>query len=381
MRATNAYIHLDNLRHNIEETKRLLRPDTKICVPVKADGYGHGAVETAKTAMQAGAYCLAVSAVSEGKELRAGGISAPVLVLSLPVPQEIPDIIACNLTPLVFDTEYITLLAQKAAEAHAVIPVHLKIDTGMGRIGCPIEEAVPLARLIAGFPSLELRGMCTHFAVSDSLAPDDIAYTKLQFNRFRLAADAVKKQGIDCGILHCANSGAVLLYPNMQLDMVRGGIITYGYYPGDITAQVLEKTRGMSVHLKPVMELKTKVVSIHRVQEGYAVSYGRTWTAPCETELAVIPIGYGDGVLRRYGGTLNVTINGKAYSIAGRICMDQCMVDLGLNSGVRRWDDVSVFGPKEAGSLFSAADIASDNGTIAYEIICTINKRVPRVFV
>lgn len=381
MRATNAFIHLDNIRHNIEQIRIFLKPETKICVPVKADGYGHGAVEVSKTVLKTGVYCLAVSAVSEGKELRDAGITAPILTLSLPVPEEIPDIVNYKLTPLVFDAEYIKLLADGAKQANSVITVHLKIDTGMGRIGCPIEQAVPLARQINSLPLLKLGGMCTHFAVSDSLAPNDISYTRLQFKRFRLVADAVKKQGIRPGLLHCANSGAVLMYPEMQLDMVRSGLITYGYYPGDITQQFLSETVHKEFALRPVMEFKTRIVSIHRVQAGYNVSYGRTWTADKETELAVIPAGYGDGILRRYGHNLKVSIKGKAYPVVGRICMDQCMVDLGLNSGVKRWDEVSVFGPKETGSLFSAQDIADNNNTIPYEIICAINKRVPRIFV
>ena len=293
----------------------------------------------------------------------------------------VSDIVKKNHVQADFRTDRIDISTPSEKQANSVITVHLKIDTGMGRIGCPIEQTVPLARQINSLPLLKLGGMCTHFAVSDSLAPNDIAYTRLQFKRFRLVADAVKKQGIRPGLLHCANSGAVLMYPEMQLDMVRSGLITYGYYPGDITQQFLSETVHKEFALRPVMEFKTRIVSIHRVQAGYNVSYGRTWTADKETELAVIPAGYGDGILRRYGHNLKVSIKGKAYPVVGRICMDQCMVDLGLNSGVKRWDEVSVFGPKETGSLFSAQDIADNNNTIPYEIICAINKRVPRIFV
>lgn len=383
MRATQAHIHLDNLRKNIEVIKGFVHNNARICIPVKANAYGHGATRVAIAAIKSGADFLAVASIQEGIELRESGIVAPILSLSLPTPDEIPSIIVHSITPLVFDPEFIAQLDEAASKMHRTIPVHLKIDTGMGRIGCPYDEACNVAKLIASKKSLFLEGTCTHFAASDSLDPSDIDYTKLQFSRFMQAVDSIKKEGIEPGIVHCANSGAVLLYPEMHLDMVRPGIIVYGYFPdegseNELIRAHLEKKFDKTIELFPVMEVKTQVVTIKRVKQGCSISYGRTWTAEEDTDIATLPIGYADGLLRRLSPGLNVLINGKLYPVVGRICMDQCMVNLGTNHGVKLWDSVTVFGPDKAG--LSAADLALNAGTIPYEITCDINKRVPRIF-
>ncbi len=383
MRATQAHIHLDNLRKNIEVIKGFVHNNARICIPVKANAYGHGATRVAIAAIKSGADFLAVASIQEGIELRESGIVAPILSLSLPTPDEIPSIIVHSITPLVFDPEFIAQLDEAASKMHRTIPVHLKIDTGMGRIGCPYDEACNVAKLIASKKSLFLEGTCTHFAASDSLDPSDIDYTKLQFSRFMQAVDSIKKEGIEPGIVHCANSGAVLLYPEMHLDMVRPGIIVYGYFPdegseNELIRANLEKKFNKTIELFPVMEVKTQVVTIKRVKKGCSISYGRTWTAEEDTDIATLPIGYADGLLRRLSPGLDVLINGKLYPVVGRICMDQCMVNLGTNHGVKLWDSVTVFGPDKAG--LSAADLALNAGTIPYEITCDINKRVPRIF-
>lgn len=383
MRATQAHIHLDNLRKNIEVIKGFVHNNARICIPVKANAYGHGATRVAIAAIKSGADFLAVASIQEGIELRESGIVAPILSLSLPTPDEIPSIIVHSITPLVFAPEFIAQLDEAASKMHRTIPVHLKIDTGMGRIGCPYDEACNVAKLIASKKSLFLEGTCTHFAASDSLDPSDIDYTKLQFSRFMQAVDSIKKEGIEPGIVHCANSGAVLLYPEMHLDMVRPGIIVYGYFPdegseNELIRAHLEKKFNKTIELFPVMEVKTQVVTIKRVKKGCSISYGRTWTAEEDTDIATLPIGYADGLLRRLSPGLNVLINGKLYPVVGRICMDQCMVNLGTNHGVKLWDSVTVFGPDKAG--LSAADLALNAGTIPYEITCDINKRVPRIF-
>ena len=383
MRATQAHIHLDNLRKNIEVIKGFVHNNAKICIPVKANAYGHGATRVAIAAIKSGADFLAVASIQEGIELRESGIVAPILSLSLPTPDEIPSIIVHSITPLVFDPEFIDQLAEAASKMHRTIPVHLKVDTGMGRIGCSYEEACKVAKLIASKKSLFLEGTCTHFAASDSLDESDIDYTKLQFSRFMQAVDSIKKEGINPGIVHCANSGAVLLYPEMHMDMVRPGIIVYGYFPdeGSENEQIrayLEKKSKKTIELFPVMEVKTQVVTIKRVKKGSSISYGRTWTAEEDTDIATLPVGYADGLLRRLSPGLNVLINGKLFPVVGRICMDQCMVNLGTNHGVKLWDSVTVFGPNKDGP--SAADLALNAGTIPYEITCNVNKRVPRIF-
>lgn len=360
-----------------------------MCVAIKADAYGHGAVQCAKVALECGVDYFAVSIINEGIQLREAGIKCPILVLSLCSPDEMDALVENDLTPLVFDEEYITGIAVSCLRlGKKDFPVHLAVDTGMGRIGCLPEESAFYAKMIEDTKVLQLGGMCTHFAVGDSLDADDIEYTKMQFERFLFATEQVKKLGIDPGIRHCANSALTLNNPEMHLDMCRPGIICYGYYPGDLTCEYFSK-KDEEIELKPVMALVSKVVAIRKFGIGHSISYGRTWTSSRETDIGVIPIGYDDGLFRRFnqtheggeGSGLKVAINGKAYPIRGRICMDQCMVDVGKMSEVKRWDEAVIFGPENSGALQSAEDIARATNTISYEITCGISKRVPRVYI
>jgi alanine racemase len=365
MRATRAIVHLDRFLGNFKAIQERVGPKRRICVPVKADAYGHGAAIIARTSLDAGAFCLGVADIQEGAALRNGGISAPILLFSQALPSEIPEIIKNELSPLVSDGEFIEMLAKTAAEAKIRLPVHLKINTGMGRMGCTPSEAPILAGKIAA-SSLEYAGTATHFAVSDSTAPEDLAYTEQQIAGFKEALGQIRAAGVDPGIVHAANSGAVVLHPDAWFDMVRPGIILYGY----------NLTGTPSPAVTPVMELRTNVVLIRQVKKGKTVSYGRTWTSPNDTVIAVLPVGYADGLPRLASNKWQAVIGGKTYPLVGRICMDQCMADLGPVSNIRRWDEASIFG----GPAPSAAILAERIGTIPYEITCNINKRVPRVY-
>ena len=370
MRATQAHINLDNLNENINTIKQYVKPGTKLCCAVKADGYGHGAVRVSVAALKAGVSFLAVASISEGIELREAGIVAPILSLSLPLKDEIPSLIVHSITPLVFDLEFIEQLNQVAVSMHRKIPVHLKIDTGMGRVGCLPEDAKTLAKKIATSEGLYLEGVCTHFACADSLIEEDIEYTKNQIKKFSFAVEQIKEEGINPGILHCASSGAIFLHPEAHFDMVRPGIAIYGYS---------SCTKEMGINLKPVMEFSSQIVAIKRFKKGESVSYDRTWVANEDCDIGVIPAGYADGLLRRLSPGLEVCINNKMYPIVGRICMDQCMVLLGNNYDAKRWDKVVFFGPEN--NCNTAADLASQIGTISYEILCGVNKRVPRIYI
>jgi alanine racemase len=370
---TRAIIHLDRFIGNIEAVKARIGHERRICVPVKADAYGHGVMEIAKISLEAGVYCLGIATVAEGIELRNGGITAPILLFTPSHPAEIPDILTAGLTPFVSDKWYACAL-NEAAASKIRLPVHLKIDTGMGRNGCSTEEALALAKYIDACESLELAGTATHFAVSDSTDAKDIAYTQLQLSRFKETVDTIKDAGIDPGIVHSANSGAVILHPDTWLDMVRPGIFLYGYKNADekeIPGFLLK-----SIQAQPVMELRTTVAIIKKIKKGETVSYGRIWTAPQDTTVAVLPAGYADGFPFLASNKWQVVIGGKTYPVAGRICMDQCCVDLGQESDVRRWDEAVIFG----GCAQDAAVLAAAIGTIPYEITCNINKRVPRVY-
>ena len=354
-----------------------------MCVAVKADAYGHGAVACAKAAVSCGVDFLAVATVDEGIELRRAGIKTPILMLSICSPEEIPSAVRHSITPLVFDKEYIALF-DKAASQRLLpkkFPVHLAVDTGMGRIGCQPEEAAEIAKYIDSSKSLKLGGMQTHFAVSDSTTKENRAYTKQQFTLFKKAIDSVRNEGIDPGICHCANSAATLDLPDMHLDMVRPGIIVYGYYPDMINKTYLEK-KGTPINLKPVMTLETEVSAIRSFAKGKSIGYGRTWTATKSTEIAVLPIGYADAFFRRFStAKVKIAINGKPYPVRGRICMDQCMVDIGQQNDVKRWDKAVIFGAAEDGALQTAGDIANLTDTISYEITSAVTKRVPREYV
>lgn len=380
MRCTKAIIYSDNLRNNINEIKKNLKPGVRFCCAVKANGYGNDAVNSAKIATELGASYLAIATVDEGIELRQAGIKTDLLLLSPCCPEEFAELVENKITPLVFDEEIVSELDMVCGECDAKNhPVFLAVDTGMGRIGCLPEEAANLAKTISASKNLKLAGMITHFAVSDSITEDNKAYTEKQFQNFKHATESVKACGIEPGIRTCAASAAGIAMPEYQLDMIRPGIILYGYYADEVSKAYLE-SKGIKLNLKPVMQFETAVAAIRRFTPGRSVSYGRTWTCQKETDIAVLPVGYADGLLRRNAPGLKVSINGKEYPVVGRICMDQCMVDIGLNNpDVKRWDKAILFGPKDQGALYDADDLARMTGTISYEVMTAVSKRVERI--
>ena len=366
MNATRAIIHLENFRFNIKAARGKIGPHPAICVPVKADAYGHGAVQISRCALDAGAEFLAVAFVSEALELRAAGITAPILVLSQAAPEALIDVVLNDLVPMVSDTAFIEEAGKAAEQAGKKLVVHLKIDTGMRRLGCEPEEAAALAAKIASHKMLKLGGVATHLSVSDSLESSDVDFTKEQLKRFRSAVASIRKAGVEPGIIHAANSGGLVFHEDSYFDMIRPGIFLYGYSPA--------KKPGLTA--EPVMELRSKVSLIKKVNKGEAVSYGRIWKADEDTTIGVIPAGYADGFRRGLSNNHSVRIRGKSYPLAGRICMDNTMIDLGSQTEVERWDDVTIFGP----GFLTAEDVAQKLNTISYEITCGISKRVPREY-
>ena len=380
-RCSKAIIYTENLKNNIVEIKKCLSPQTKLCIAVKADSYGHNAILTSKLAEEAGVEFLAVATVDEGIELRNAGIKCNILLLSICIPEEYESLFKYDITPLIFDLENIKNLsdaADKYFNNNTKFKVQLAVDTGMGRIGCYPDEAGEQAQVINNSNHLILSGMCTHFAVSDSLDKENIEFTNKQYEDFEKAIENVKNKGIDPGICSCSNSAAIMNNKKMHINMVRAGIITYGYYPDDITKEYL-KSVNKDIELKPVLSLETKVVAIRHFKKGQSISYGRTYVCENDTDIAILPIGYADGLLRRFSPGLCVTINGKNYPVRGRICMDQCMVELGKNHNVKLWDKVLIFGPKESGALNTADDLAKIGNTISYEVLTSISKRIERV--
>lgn len=381
MRCTKAVIFSENLRNNVREIRKNLADGVRLCCAVKANAYGNGAVGCARIFEELGAEYLAIATVSEGIELRENGIRAKLLLLSLADPSEFSEIIQNGITSLVFDKKYIEALDEAAEKSGKKCDVFLAVDTGMGRIGCHIEDAGVAAEKIASSKNLVLAGMITHFAVSDSVTAENIDFTRKQYNKFLRAVEDVKRRGIEPGIRTCCASAGALAFPEMHMDMVRPGIILYGYYADEVSREFLEES-GIHASLKPAMQFETKVSAIRTIRKGESVSYGRTWNAGEDTLVAVLPVGYADGLLRRCSPGLEVSINGRAYPVIGRICMDQCMVNLGRNNkDVSVWDRAVIFGPKDGDALFDARDIADFTNTIPYEVLTCISGRVRREFV
>jgi len=368
-RATRAIIHLENISHNLDCIKKLTVGSKKICVAVKADAYGHGAVEVSRKALDWGVDFLAVATVPEALILRDAGIRAPIILFSIALDNEIKQIVKYELTPFVADSTYISKIQKEALSQNKNVNLHLKIDTGMGRIGVTPDNAPDLAAEITNLSNLHLEGVCTHFPVSDSPESDDIEFTEKQIRLFSETVSAIKARGINPGICHTANSGAIISHKSAHFDMVRPGICLYGYYPD----QRMDKS---AADFRPVMEFVSKIAFIKKVKKGTTISYGRTWTAPEDTWIGSIPAGYADGYNRLLSSKGKVLIRGKSYPVAGRVCMDQFMVDLGPDCELELFEDVVLFGPNKGAP--DAAGIGEIAGTIPYEVTCNINKRVPR---
>jgi alanine racemase len=378
MRATRALVYLDRFKENLRAVAGWVGK-RRLCVPLKADAYGHGALPLARAALEAGAHSLAVAFVQEGEELRRGGIGAPILLLAPWAPEELEALVTNGLEPLVSGGAAVDALDRAARARGLRLNLHLKVDTGMGRAGCRPEEAAALAERIRDRGNLRLAGVATHLAAADSPDPGDIAFTKTQLRRFREALGAIRAAGIDPGIVHAANSGGVLYHPDSWFDMVRPGILLYGYPP-----------RPSPLPVRPLMELRSRVAAVKSIRAGEPVSYGRTWTAAEPVRIALIPLGYADGLRRDLGGIWRVGIRGRTYPIVGRICMDQCLVNLGKDGegpAVEPGDEVLVLAaaPPEAGEgpapAGDAAAMAEILGTIPYEICCGLSRRVPRVYI
>ncbi|MBQ1918122.1 MAG: alanine racemase [Schwartzia sp.] len=361
-----AEINLSALRHNISAIKSRVADGAKFCAVVKADAYGHGAIAVAREAVAQGADYLAVAVLSEAVKLREAGFTTPILILGPTQPQEADVVVRYRITQAVFTVEQAAALAAAALRQHTHAKVHLAVDTGMGRIGVRPGNAGAVAAAIAGLPGIWLEGMFSHFASADS---KDKMYAAEQFRRFQEAVAAVEARGIKLELRHIANSAAILEMPETHLDMVRAGIILYGLWPSDEVEHVID--------LRPVMKVKARLSCVKDYHPGETVSYGRTFMAAREMRVGTLPVGYADGYTRLYAGKAVVEIKGQRVPVVGRICMDQCMVDVTDVNGARVGDEAVLFGSP----TLTADEAAGWLGTINYEVVCMISPRVPRVYV
>jgi alanine racemase len=365
-----AEIDLAAVRANVRVLHALVAP-AALCAVVKADGYGHGAVAVSKAAMAAGADCLAVALVEEGVQLRDGGVDAPVLVLSEPVPAAAETVVAHRLTPIVYTAAGIDAIAKavRASGVHDPIGVHLKVDTGMHRVGCTPEAAVDLAAQVADRGELRLAGVCTHFAVADEPAN---VYTGAQQQLFEQVLAAIRDRGLPTGVVHACNTAGAIAMPQARYDMVRAGIGIYGLAPAAALAG--------AVDLTPVMAVKARVSHVQSLPAGARISYGLRYETTQPTRIATVPIGYADGVPRELphnGGA--VLIGGRRHPIAGTVTMDQLMVDVG-DEPVAVGDEVVLIG-RQGDEQIGADEWAERMHTISYTIVCGVGPRVPRRYV
>lgn len=368
---TWAEINLDHIAHNVREIERLVGKRTELMAVVKADAYGHGVLETVQTMIENGASRLAVSMLDEAIQLRKIGIDLPILVLSYTSPARADEILKYHITQTVYSHELAKALSDEAVRQGTKARVHIKIDTGMSRVGfLPGYSAVKDVVEIQKLPGIIVEGIFSHFATADE---KDRSYTLHQMELFESIVSELNRIGILIPIRHIANSAAILQYPEATMDLVRPGIILYGIYPSQ------EVDRSV-IDLKAAMTLKATVTLVKWIENGTSVSYGRKFTASSKTKVATLPVGYADGYSRLLTGKGRVLINGQYAPVIGSICMDQCMIDVtSIEGEIKVGDEVVLLG-KQGEREITADEIAGLMGTIPYEIVCIIGKRIPRVY-
>ena len=368
---TWAQIDLDALAYNMRQIRKITNPNALVMAVVKADAYGHGVRECADTLLKNGADRLAVATLGEAIELRRVFPEVPVFILGSAMDSDANQIVENNIIATVTDFAFAKALSDEAIKQNKLQKVHIKLDTGMSRIGflvgdkdnsSVINEILSISKL----PMLEIEGIFSHFATSDEESDE---YTRLQFSRFMSVCDELKDKGLYIPIKHICNSAGIMMYPEYHLDMVRPGIILYGMYPSN----EVDKTR---LDLKYVMSLKSVITCVKEIESGRGVSYGKEYIADCGAKIATVPIGYADGYSRSLGGKAKIAIGNKLFPVAGRICMDQCMIDVSGVNNIKRGDEVLIFGD----GAVTVDDIADWLGTINYEVTCMVSRRMPRAY-
>jgi alanine racemase len=380
---TWAEVDLTAIAANVRELRRLTAPGARLMAVVKANAYGHGAVEVARTALANGAEWLGVARLGEAIHLRQAGLDPPLLVFGYTPPSDAEKLMDFNVRQSVYSLTTASQYSCAAVARGSRIKVHLKVDTGMGRLGLvpaaligksqgdPAgSELIRDATAVARLPGIEAEGIFTHFAASDSA---DKSSANRQLALFLDVIDRLHAEGLDFPIRHAANSGAVMELADSHLDLVRPGIAVYGLAP----SQEVDMTR---VRLKPAMALKTRIIHLKSVPSGFSVSYGMTYRAPNPTLIATVPTGYADGFRRLFSSQGRMLVRGRRVPVVGRVCMDLSMLDVGTVPDVSLDDEVVIFG-KQGSDCISADEIAQALGTINYEVVCDVAARVPRIYI
>ncbi|MFC1621516.1 alanine racemase [Candidatus Omnitrophota bacterium] len=367
-RPTYAEIDLNAMRHNLRKIKGIVGKDMEILGIVKADAYGHGMLEVSRTLLKQGVKYLGVASLDEAASLRAAGIKAKIIVLGSILPQETEGVLKYNAIQAVSDLRIAKALSKLARKKKKNIRIHIKIDTGMGRLGFWHEEAIGFVKTIASLKNLIIDGIFTHFPSAESDAP----FTQKQIKDFNFLMKELWRCGIDIPIKHTSNSMALVDFKESHMNMVRPGLIMYGLHPREDLLKRLD--------LRPVLKLKTKIVHLKSLARGRSVSYGRTYVAGEDTKIATIPVGYGDGYSRHLSNRADVLIKGRRAPVVGRVCMDMTMVYVGHIKDVKVGDEAVLIG-SQGKDIIRAEELANLIYTIPYEIVCNIGRRIPRIYI
>ena len=365
-------VDLDAIAFNIQNLKTFLNPQVRLGIVTKGNAYGHGAPAVTRVALESGADWAIVNRSNEGVQLRKGGITAPVLILGYTLPQEADRLVRWDLRPTVTNLLQAEALSDAAQRQGLVANIHVKLDTGLGRQGLLPSEMVEFFQDLSRLPRLNIEGMYSHFSVADEGADDSLAYTRRQFETFVTVRDELVRAGFEVPICHICNTAATLNFPEMHLDMVRVGSLLGGIYP---SADVKR-----SIALRPSLSLKSHVARVKVLPPGSAISYARTYVTQAPTTIALVPVGYGDGYRRGLSNKGSVLIHGQRAPIVGRICMDQCMVDVTHIADVALHDEVVLIGWQDGGCI-TGEEVGALLGTNAYDITTSFTPRLPRVYI
>ena len=364
-------VNLDDLAHNMSEVRKAVKEDVLVTAVIKADGYGHGAVEIADVLLKNGADRLAVATLSEAIVLRRVYRETPILVMGYTPESCAEEVVQNSIIQTVYSLEQAEAFSEIAQALEKEVVFHIKVDTGMSRLGFqPDIATVETIKKIVELPKIKIEGIFTHFALADE---KDKTFTNRQYARFRELLEKLEVEGIEIPIKHCANSAAIIDMQDYHLDMVRAGIMLYGLYPSD-------EVNKEDVKLKQVMSLKAKISHLKEIEAGIGISYGLKHVTANQAKIATLPIGYADGFTRMLSGKAEVIVKGKKVPVVGRICMDQCMIDVTGIDALNRGDVVTLIG-KEGEQEISVDDVAAKLGTINYEVVCMMGKRIPRVYI
>ncbi len=373
-RATRAEIDLTAFRHNLQNLRKYLDPQTRIMAIVKADAYGHGAVSCARIAVESGAAnYLGAGVIEEGIELRENGLNAPILILGSIFPDEAEDLVRHNLATILCTQPLAQALSKEAEKQDKTVSVHIKVDTGMNRLGISPENLPALLDQVRDLKNLKIEAVSTHFSSADD---EDLSVTQAQLEKFQTALTILQKEGVHTPIVHCANTSALFKFPESHFNMVRPGLILYGVLPSPSLRPVIDQGENP---FQPVMQWKSQIILLKPIAKNQPVSYSGSFTTQRDSLIATLPIGYADGLHRMLSNKMDVLIRGRRAPQVGNICMDMILIDVTDIPDVQAGDEVVIFG-RQGDEMISVEELAVKGKTIPYEILCSVSKRVPRIY-